>query len=359
LEVGFAKMEQNTMHAEHDNYPRWLADLGATPPLEGQARTDGDEAAADAELLDAYSQAVVNVVDTVGPAVVSIDIQMLAPRQMANGQTAAGSGMILTPDGFVLTNHHVVERANTVEIGLTDGSTLSGHIVGTDADTDLAIVRVGASGLPTVDFGDSGHLHVGQLAIAIGNPLGFQNTVSTGVISALGRALRGKAGRLIENMIQTDVALNPGNSGGPLVDSRSRVIGINNAMIPYAQGLSFSIPVNTAQWVVSELIQHGRVARLHLGIAGQTIPLDRRIQRAFELKAGSAVQIVAVEEDSLAQKAGLHVGDLIVELNEQQIATVDDIHRGLSRPAADSRLRLALLRGGERREIEIEFHVKD
>jgi S1-C subfamily serine protease len=346
------------MQAEHQ-FQAYLGVTGVLPSGDTPGTPDETNPTSDSLLLDAYSQAVVNVVERIGPAVVSIDIQQIAPSRYAAGQTAAGSGVVLTPDGFVLTNHHVVERANTVEIGLTDGSRLSGHIVGTDPDTDLAVVRVGANGLPTAGFGDSARLHVGQLAIAIGNPLGFQNTVSTGVISALGRALRGKSGRLIENMIQTDVALNPGNSGGPLVDSRSQVIGINNAMIPNAQGLSFSIPANTAQWVVSELIQHGRVARLHLGIAGQTIPLDRRIQRSFDLKAATTVQVVAVEDNSLAFKAGLRVGDLIVALNGQNVASLDDIHRGLSRPLVDVPLRLAFLRGSERREIEIEFHVRE
>ena len=309
----------------------------------------------DADLLDAYSRAVVNVVQGVGPAVVSIGVMKPAPSPAAAGQSGAGSGVILTPDGFVLTNHHVVSQASAVEIGLTDGGTLSGHMVGADPATDLAVVRVGASGLPAAGFGDSDKLQVGQLAIAIGNPLGFQNTVSTGVISALGRALRGQSGRLIENMIQTDVALNPGNSGGPLVDSRGRVIGINTAMIQNAQGLSFAIPANTAQWVVSELILRGRVARLHLGIAGQNIPLNRRLQRQFELKTESVVQIVMVEDQSLAQRAGLLAGDLIVALNEQAISSVDDIHRGLSHPPAGAPLRLSIIRANQRREIEIQF----
>ena len=239
----------------------------------------------DDELLDAYSRVVVGVVDKVGPAVVSIGVKKLAPSPASPEQTAAGSGVIITPDGFVLTNNHVIEQANTVEVGLTDGSSLSGHVVGTDPATDLAVLRVEANGLPLAELGDSEKLRAGQVAIAIGNPLGFQNTVSTGVVSALGRAMRGESGRLIENMIQTDVALNPGNSGGPLVDSRGRVIGINTAMVSMAQGLSFAIPVNTAKWVMGELILNGRVTRVRLGIAGQTQPLHPRVQRYFQLES--------------------------------------------------------------------------
>jgi S1-C subfamily serine protease len=289
---------------------------------------------------------------------VSIGVKKLAPSPASPEQTAAGSGVIITPDGFVLTNNHVIEQANTVEVGLTDGSSLSGHVVGTDPATDLAVLRVEANGLPLAELGDSEKLRVGQVAIAIGNPLGFQNTVSTGVVSALGRAMRVQSGRLIANMIQTDVALNPGNSGGPLVDSRGRVIGINTAMVSMAQGLSFAIPVNTAKWVMGELILNGRVTRVRLGIAGQTQPLHPRVQRYFQLQASTAVQVVVVEDNSLAQRAGLQVGDRIVEINGQVIADVDDIHRTLSRPLGDAPLKLKILRGNEVREIQVQFRVR-
>jgi S1-C subfamily serine protease len=229
--------------------------------------------------------------------------------------------------------------------------------VGVDPVTDLAVLRLTASGLPVVELGDSDKLRPGQVAIAIGNPMGFQNTVSAGVVSAVGRALRGQSGRLMENLIQADVALNPGNSGGPLVDSRARVIGINTAIIQNAQGLSFAIPVNTANWVLTELILHGRIARLHLGIAGQTIPLQRRVQRYFELQSASAVQVVVVEENSTAQRAGLQKGDLIVGMNGRSISSVDDIHRELLHPASGTPLTLTFLRGSERRKIEINFRV--
>ncbi len=328
----------------------------------GRAQAGPDQAAlspeSDEQLLDAYSQTVVRVVEKVGPSVVSIGARVLPVSPNSPERVAAGSGLIITPDGFVLTNNHVIAQAATVEVSLTDGSSLSGQVVGADPDTDLAVLRVGANGLPAAELGDSEKLHVGQLAIAIGNPLGFQNTVSAGVISALGRALRGQSGRLIENMIQTDVSLNPGNSGGPLVDSRGRVIGINTAIVSQAQGLSFAIPVNTAKWVLGELILSGRVNRLHLGIAGQTRNLDRRVQRYFELKAPTAVQVVAVEENSMARHADLQVGDVIVAVNGQSVATVDDIHRILSHPLGNVPLTLVILRGNERREIQIQFRVK-
>ncbi len=351
------------MNSGKDHFQRFLADLRLSSPDAGlptpgpssEDESGADPKLQDAGLLDAYSRAVVSVVETTGPSVVSIGVKKLARSQNNPGQTGAGSGVMITPDGFLVTNNHVVEQAAVVEVGLTDGSTLSGHIIGTDPVTDLAVVRVAANGLPAAGFGDSDLLRVGQMAIAIGNPFGFQNTVSTGVISALGRALRSQTGRLIENMIQTDVALNPGNSGGPLVDSRAQIIGINTAIISNAQGLSFSIPVNTVQWVVGELILHGSVTRVLLGIAGQTIPLHRRIQRYFELKNETGVQVVAVEEGSLAKKAGLQVGDVILAVNGQTAATVDDIHHSLSRPLAGSPLRLTILHGNDRREIEIQF----
>jgi S1-C subfamily serine protease len=253
----------------------------------------------------------------------------------------------------LLTNNHVVENASQVEIGLTDGRTLPAEVVGTDPATDLALVRAGAAGLPAAELGDSGALRVGQLAIAIGNPLGFQSTVSTGVISALGRTLRSQSGRLIENIIQTDVPLNPGNSGGPLVDSRGRVIGINTAIIATAQGISFSIPVNTARWVVTELITRGRVRRAYLGLSGQARPVSRRVQRFFELPNSTVVEVVAVEDKGPAQRAGLREGDRIIALEGQAVASVDDIHRLLTNQPAASSLKLGVLRDQERLELSV------
>ena len=323
----------------------------AQSPGRGQSapaiRSDSDE-----DLLDAYSRAVVGVVEKVGPAVVSIAVKKQSRSRRIEGE-GAGSGVVIAQDGFVLTNNHVIERANEVEVELTDGSTFPAQVVGADPATDLAVVRTGASGLPTAELGDSSSLRVGQLVIAIGNPMGFESTVSTGVISALGRALRSPSGRLIENVIQTDVPLNPGNSGGPLVDSRGRVIGINTAMLSMAQGISFAVPVNTARWVAGELLTRGKVRRAFLGLAGQVRPLSRRVQRYFELRASTAVEVVSVEENSPARRAGLHERDLIVALNGHNVANVDDIHRLLSGLPAGSTLRLSILRGGERRELHV------
>jgi S1-C subfamily serine protease len=311
----------------------------------------------DQELLDSYSRSVIDVIKTVGPSVVSIGVKRLNLSANSPEQMAAGSGVIITQDGYILTNNHVVEHAGAVEVGLTDGTSTTAQVIGMDPMTDLAVLRVGMNGLPAAQLGDSEKVEVGQMAIAIGNPLGFQNTVSAGVVSALGRTLRGQAGHLIDNMIQTDVALNPGNSGGPLVDSRGHVIGINTAMVSNAQGLSFAIPVNTAKWVVGELILRGGIARVHLGIAGQSRPMQRRVQRHFNLPSQTAVQVIAVEDSSLAQRAGVQVGDWIVQVNDQQIASVDDIYRVLSRLQAGKPLTLGVLRGTERRDIQINFRV--
>jgi S1-C subfamily serine protease len=302
------------------------------------------------ELLDAYSRAVIHVVEKVGSAVVSIGVRNGGRGVQGEG---AGSGLIIAPDGFILTNNHVVAGAKSIEVRLTDGGTFPAQIVGTDPATDLAVVRMNENGLPTGQLGDSGKLHVGQLVIAIGNPLGFQSTVSTGVVSALGRALRGESGRLIENVIQTDVSLNPGNSGGPLVDSRGRVVGVNSAMIYRAQGISFAIPSNTAQWVAGQLILKGRVRRAYLGLAGQSRPISRRAQRYFELPTGSVVEVMSVEKNAPAQHAGLRPGDQIVALNGETVGNVDDIHRALAGQGAGVQLRLAVLRGKERLELEL------
>ena len=346
---------------KHDANLQWLLNQQPGPASPHAPETPGEAQPADEELLDAYSRAVVGVVEKVGPAVVSIGVTRSDPPQTGRRgrpgpspeQHGAGSGVIITPDGYLLTNNHVVENASQVEIGLTDGRTLPAEVVGTDPATDLALVRAGAAGLPAAELGDSGALRVGQLAIAIGNPLGFQSTVSTGVISALGRALRSQSGRLIENIIQTDVPLNPGNSGGPLVDSRGRVIGINTAIIAMAQGISFAIPVNTARWVVTELIMRGKVRRAYLGLSGQVRPVSRRTQGFFELPNSTVVEVVAVEPGGPAQRAGLHEGDRIVAFDGQPIANVDDLHRLLTSQPADTPLKLGVLREQERLELSV------
>ncbi len=250
----------------------------------------------------------------------------------------------------MLTNSHVVAGADEVQASLVDGTVFKAQTVGLDPATDLGLLRVTGSGLPTAPLGDSDKLRVGQVAIAIGNPLGFQSTVTAGVISALGRSLRSYTGRLIENMIQTDAALNPGNSGGPLVDSKGRVIGINTAIIQFAQGICFAIPVNTARWVVTQLIREGRVSRGYLGIAAQPVALPVRLVRALGRSTNSAVQVIGVSPNSPAQKADIRVEDIIVSVGRQEVDGVDDVHRLLTREVIGRELSLVLLRQGARLE---------
>jgi S1-C subfamily serine protease len=305
----------------------------------------------DAHLLDAYSRAVVSVVDDVGPTVVSISTGSVN-RQGMMEQQGAGSGVILTPDGYVLTNDHVVSDAKKYQITLTDGTSIPAALVGTDPATDLAVVRAEGSSLPYSVLGDSVQLKAGQLIIAIGNPFGFQSTVSTGVVSALGRALRSRDGRLIESIIQHTAPLNPGNSGGPLVNSSGLVIGINTAIIYMAQGIGFAIPSNTAKWVVSEILTHGRVRRGYLGIAGADRPITRRVARYHNLDGDRAIEIVSVDQDSPAKRAGLHLGDFIVAVNGIRVGSVDDLHRILSEWTVGDSIKLAILRRTELVELE-------
>lgn len=318
--------------------------LDYSPPVEagGRARPGVE----DTELLDVYSQVVTSVVDRVGPAVVHIHVkrQAAARNRRTPGVEGSASGVIVAPDGYIVTNSHVVEGAGAVEVSLADGTVYPAQVVGQDPATDLALVRVPASGLPIACLGDSDKLKVGQVAIAIGNPLGFQSTVTAGVISALDRSLRSRTGRLIENIIQTDAALNPGNSGGPLVDSRGLVVGINTAIIQFAQGICFAIPVNTVRWVVGLLIREGKVSRGFIGISGQTVPLPVRLTRYFQLKQNTAVQVIDVIPDSPAFRAGLKEGDTILSIDGKPVAGVDDIHRLLSKEAIGKRLEMGLLR---------------
>jgi S1-C subfamily serine protease len=259
--------------------------------------------------------------------------------------------VLIAPDGLVLTNSHVVEGARRLEVGLTDGRRLGATLVGADPATDLAVIRAGESGLPSATLGDSAGLRVGQLVVAIGNPLGFESTVSAGVVSALGRTFRSRTGRLIDNVIQTDVALNPGNSGGPLVDSRGRVVGINTATIAMAQGLSFAVPINTAKWVGAQLIREGRVRRAWLGVAGRERVVDRRLARAHRLTAERAVELVSVEGGSPAAAAGLREGDLVVALDGHPVEAVDDMHRLLAGWPIGRPVRVGVLRGAEHLDL--------
>ncbi len=306
----------------------------------------------DVELLDAYSRAVITVVDAVGPAVVSVSAGTQSPGNEPE-RIGAGSGVLIAPDGYILTNDHVVHDAQQLSVTLTNGTTLPATLVGVDPATDLAVIRADGSGLPYATLGDSGLLRVGQLIIAIGNPFGFQSTVSTGVVSALGRALRSQQGRLIESIIQHTAPLNPGNSGGPLVDSRGLIVGINTAIIMIAQGIGFSIPSNTAKWVVSQLLTYGRVRRGYLGITAQQRPLSRRAVRFHNLKNDFAVEVVSMIPDSPAARGGLREGDLIVAINDQAVGSVDDIHRFLGEWPVGRSVKLTVLRLQERLDIEI------
>jgi len=314
----------------------------------------GDEriAQTDAELLDAYSRAVVSVVDTTGPAVVSISAGWRQEQGAERG--GAGSGVIFTPDGYILTNSHVVHAAHRLEAMLTDGRSFDAQLIGDDPATDLAVIRVyNSTVLPHAALGDSHALRVGQLTIAIGNPLGFQSSVATGVISSLGRHWRMQNGRLVENIIQHTAPLNPGNSGGPLVDSGGQVIGINTAMIAGAQALSFAIPSSTAQWVVSQILMHGRVRRNYLGIAGRSRALDRRLTRFYKLQNATAVEIAVAEPGGPAQRAGLRVNDWIVAVEDQPVALVDDLHRFLvGRPIAQP-VTLTVISGIELKRVAV------
>ena len=323
----------------------------ATPGPTGAGSGAGSADPAEREALDAYSQAVVSVAEVAGPAVVGVAAGR--PDGHRAGRAGAGSGVVIAPDGYVLTNSHVVEGAERLELTLPDGRSFGGRLLGSDPATDLAVVRADAADLPPATLGDSASLRVGQLVVAIGNPLGFQSTVSAGVVSALGRSLRSRTGRLIENIIQTDIALNPGNSGGPLVDSRGRVVGINTAIIAMAQGISFSIPVNTAKWVVAQLLTVGRVRRSYLGFVGQQRPIDRRLARARGLATEAAVEIVAVEPSSPAAAAGLGEGDIVVAVEGRPVTSVDDVHRLLTDWPIGRPVRLTALRRTELVEVTV------
>jgi S1-C subfamily serine protease len=299
------------------------------------------------ETLDAYSRAVVGVVERVGPAVVSIS------RASPRGPAGAGSGVVFTQDGYVLTNAHVAAGARELQLGFTDGSTSVAHVVGIDHATDLAVVRASTPGGGVAAFGSSSALRVGQLVIAIGNPLGFSSTVSAGVVSALGRTMRARDGRAMENVIQSDVALNPGNSGGPLVDSRGRVVGINTAIILGAQGLSFSVPIDTATWVVGELMTAGRVRRGWLGISAQNRPIERETVRRLELRRGSGVEVSGFDDRGPAARSGLRQGDIVVAVDGHPIANVDDIHRALQKWPIVGALKLRVVRDRALVDVEV------
>ena len=317
----------------------------------------------DAELLDAYSQAVIAAAESVSPSVVNIEVAQAQRRSAGrrprpqpghpDEQRGTGSGFVFTPDGFILTNSHVVHDASSITVTLAGGREAPAQLVGDDPDTDLAVIRIAGPGVPAAELGDSRALHVGQLVVAIGNPYGFQTTVTAGVVSALGRSLRSQSGRLIDNLIQTDAALNPGNSGGPLVTSRGQVIGVNTAVILPAQGICFAIAMNTAVFVAGKLIKDGHITRGFLGIAGQTVPVHRRLVRFFHLPLETAVLVVGVEPHSPAQRAGLREGDLLIAYNGRELPDVDTLHRILTEDEVGARAELDVLRHTQKLSLAI------
>ena len=298
----------------------------------------------DLDLLDAYSCAVMRAVDVAGPAVVRIEVGR-----------GGGSGVVFTPDGLILTNSHVVSSKATPRVTLSDGRSTEADVLGNDVDTDLAVLRIPLDRPATVwaRFADSRAIRVGQVAIAIGNPYGLQHSVTAGVVSALGRTLRATSGRLIDDVIQTDAALNPGNSGGPLVNTHGEVIGINTAVVQPAQGLCLAIASNTARFVASRLIRDGHIRRSYLGVSGQTVQVPRAIARANHLAVSSAVFVTSVEPESPAATAGVRDGDVIVAIDATAIAAVDDLHRALDEHRVGVATALIILRGGARRTLTV------
>ena len=306
----------------------------------------------DDQILDAYSRVVTTVAERMRSSVVHIEV--LHQQNAKRGRRSNGSGFIFTPDGFILTNSHVIYHAAQIEVTLADGTQYQAQLIGDDPETDLAIIRINsASKLVAAPFGDSESLRVGQLVVAIGSPFGFQYTVTAGIISALGRSLRSSTGHLIDNVIQTDAALNPGNSGGPLVNSGGEVIGVNTASILPAQGLCFAIPINTAKFVVTQLLKYGRIRRGYIGIAAQNAPIHRQIVRFYDLPSEKGVLVIGVEKNSPAQRAGLQLGDVIIQLNAQPISTVDDLHKLFNEELINVQSTVTIIRHTEKINLPI------
>lgn len=301
----------------------------------------------DLALLDAYSQTVAGVVERVAPAVISIEVQKKGRR------AGSGSGFFFTPDGFALTNSHVVSGADSIEVSLSDGRKLEAHLVGDDPDTDLAVLRVYAPDLKYLELGDSAALRVGQIAIAIGNPYGFNASVTAGVVSATGRSLRSQSGRLMDGIIQTDASLNPGNSGGPLVNSRGQAIGVNSATILPAQGLCFAIGIDTAKWVAAQLMRDGKIQRAFLGVAGQNVEIPKAVRSRLHLKFEHGIGVIGVEPNTPAQEAGVEEGDVLLELAGVAIESVDVLHKMLTKARVGLPAPLSLLRDGSLKTVTI------
>ena len=325
-------------------------------------RTTSDPLAhshADDDIMDAYSRAVITAAEKVSPSVVYIEVQQPvrsrrgnAPR-MPQEARGSGSGFIFTPDGFILTNSHVVHGAKRIEVTVSDGHKYQADLIGDDPDTDLAVIRIDAPNLVPANLGNAQKIRVGQLVIAIGNPYGFQYSVTAGVVSALGRSLRAQSGRLMDAVIQTDAALNPGNSGGPLVNSRGEVIGVNTAMILPAQGICFATSIDTAKFVASRLIRDGKVSRSYIGLAGQNVPLPRRIVRYYNLAVESGIFVVSFEGNSPARNAGVREGDIIIAFEDHPTAGIDDLHKLLTEDRIGHKSSLVVMRGTEKLVLEV------
>src|ERR1051326_1665048 len=338
-------------------------ELLSTEQIEDQdVRSSADRRApapADEELLDAYSRAVITAAERVSPSVVYIEVEQPAktrrrgPARIPRETRGSGSGVIFTPDGFILTNSHVVHNSKRLDVTVLDGRKYQADLIGDDPDTDLAVIRINAPNLAPARLGDAQQIRVGQLVLAIGNPYGFQYSVTAGVVSALGRSLRSQSGRLMDAVIQTDAALNPGNSGGPLVNSRGEVIGVNTAMILPAQGICFATSIDTAKFVASRLIRDGRVSRSYIGLAGQNVPLPRRIVRYYNLAVESGILVVSFEEQSPGEKAGLREGDIIVGFDDQPTKGIDDLHRLLTEERIGHQLSLVVIRGTQKMELAV------
>ena len=313
----------------------------------------------DDDVMDAYSRAVITAAEKVSPSVVYIEVEQRVSNRRPNiprmpqERRGSGSGFIFTPDGFILTNSHVVHGAKKIEVTLADGHKHQADLIGDDPDTDLAVIRINAPNLVPAQLGEAQRIRVGQLVIAIGNPYGFQYSVTAGVVSALGRSLRAQSGRLMDAVIQTDAALNPGNSGGPLVNSRGEVIGVNTAMILPAQGICFATSIDTAKFVASRLIRDGKVSRSYIGLAGQNVPLPRRIVRYYDLAVESGIFVISFENDSPARKGGLREGDIIIGFDDRPIAGIDDLHKLLTEERIGRKSSLLVIRGTEQLSIEV------
>ena len=325
----------------------------------GTAKDQFTQSDAREDPMDAYSRAVITAAERVSPSVVYIEVRQSARRgkggspRMPQEARGSGSGFIFTPDGFILTNSHVVGRANGIEVTVSDGQKYQADLIGDDADTDLAVIRINAPNLVPAQLGEAQKIRVGQLVVAIGNPYGFQYSVTAGVVSALGRSLRAQSGRLMDDVIQTDAALNPGNSGGPLVNARGEVIGVNTAMILSAQGICFATSIDTAKFVASRLIRDGRVSRSYIGLAGQNVPLPRRIVRFYNLPVETGILVVSFEDLSPARRAGVLSGDIIVGFDDHPIAGIDDLHKLLTEERIGRKSSLVVIRLTEKLNIDV------